>query len=403
MKMKEVITETGLTDRAIRLYIENGLVAPSCSENYAGRKNIEFTDDDVVKLRNIATLRKAGFSIGEIKLMLSGKASCRITLEEFIAKTSERIESDKAVLEKLEAVVMTEEISVDTICESLNSVTEEKEVPTEDTQVSLISKIARVFFLCVGSLTLIPAIIFAAMIYYEESYAWFNYLYPSYELSFDLLWLGAPILSIALSLYLILTYRKNKFLVKKKQRIKNIVSVTLTAILAFSIFQSFALSIVISWGEGCPIAESRTTDIENYMIFDADKAKDVLSEFLPETLPDYKNVRYEYEYETYGVHYEPPQTEIFLELELYETTFYSTVEKYKNFRPADSVNEPEIQQRENGWTVILYREDYERAPSNYAPVFAYNENRKTVRFICEYGRVSSKGTHSLNSVNNYYW
>ena len=42
-----------LTDRAIRLYIENGLVSPSCSENYAGRKNIEFSEEDIEALKNI--------------------------------------------------------------------------------------------------------------------------------------------------------------------------------------------------------------------------------------------------------------------------------------------------------------------------------------------------------------
>ena len=44
MKIKEVIEKTDLTDRAIRLYIENGLVSPLCSENYAGRKNIDFSE-----------------------------------------------------------------------------------------------------------------------------------------------------------------------------------------------------------------------------------------------------------------------------------------------------------------------------------------------------------------------
>ena len=122
MKMKDVIEKTQLTDRAIRLYIENGLVSPSCSENYAGRKNIEFSESDVEALKNVATLRKAGFSISEIKLMGSGQVPCRETLEEFIEKTSERIESDKAVVEKLEAVVMSEDLSIETICESLNAV-----------------------------------------------------------------------------------------------------------------------------------------------------------------------------------------------------------------------------------------------------------------------------------------
>ena len=69
MKMKDVIEKTGLTDRAVRLYIENGLVAPSVNESYSGRRNIEFSDGDVEKLKSISVLRKAGFSIAQIKLM----------------------------------------------------------------------------------------------------------------------------------------------------------------------------------------------------------------------------------------------------------------------------------------------------------------------------------------------
>ena len=43
MKMKEVCEKTGLTDRAVRLYIENGLVSPKYNENYMGRRNIDFS------------------------------------------------------------------------------------------------------------------------------------------------------------------------------------------------------------------------------------------------------------------------------------------------------------------------------------------------------------------------
>jgi DNA-binding transcriptional MerR regulator len=51
MKIKEVIAQTDLTDRAIRLYIENGLVSPSFNENYKGRKNIDFSQEDVENLK----------------------------------------------------------------------------------------------------------------------------------------------------------------------------------------------------------------------------------------------------------------------------------------------------------------------------------------------------------------
>ncbi len=66
MRMKDVLARTGLTDRAVRLYIENGLLSPRQESNYAGRKSIEFSEEDVETLEVIATLRKSGFSLSPI-------------------------------------------------------------------------------------------------------------------------------------------------------------------------------------------------------------------------------------------------------------------------------------------------------------------------------------------------
>ena len=38
MKIKQVCEQTGLTDRAIRYYIDEGLAAPAYTENYMGRR-----------------------------------------------------------------------------------------------------------------------------------------------------------------------------------------------------------------------------------------------------------------------------------------------------------------------------------------------------------------------------
>ena len=72
MKIKEIISATGLTDRAIRLYIDEGLLSPGISENYSGRKSIEFSVSDVEKLKKISLLRKADFSIAQIKYLDRG-------------------------------------------------------------------------------------------------------------------------------------------------------------------------------------------------------------------------------------------------------------------------------------------------------------------------------------------
>ena len=69
MKMKDVCRQTGLTDRAVRYYIEEGLISPAFSENYLGRKTFSFSESDVSALNEIAVLRKFGFSIAEVRDM----------------------------------------------------------------------------------------------------------------------------------------------------------------------------------------------------------------------------------------------------------------------------------------------------------------------------------------------
>lgn len=77
MKMKEVLLQTGLTDRAVRLYIENGILAPKNEKSYTGRNSFEFTREDVAVLQRIALLRKADFSIEQIKLLQKGGDEAR--------------------------------------------------------------------------------------------------------------------------------------------------------------------------------------------------------------------------------------------------------------------------------------------------------------------------------------
>ena len=68
MKMKEVCTATGLTERAVRFYVQEQLVIPQ-SQCRGGRTWLDFSDADVERLKAIATLRKAGFTVEEIRSM----------------------------------------------------------------------------------------------------------------------------------------------------------------------------------------------------------------------------------------------------------------------------------------------------------------------------------------------
>ena len=69
MKMKEVCAQTGLTERAVRFYVQEKLVVP-LAQRRGGRTWLDFSPADVDRLKAISTLRKAGFTLEEIRSMI---------------------------------------------------------------------------------------------------------------------------------------------------------------------------------------------------------------------------------------------------------------------------------------------------------------------------------------------
>lgn len=70
MKIHEVSLKTGLTEKAIRLYIQNGLIHPHVEEGLH-RNSYTFSEKDIKELEEISVFRKAGFSL--LKFPLSRK------------------------------------------------------------------------------------------------------------------------------------------------------------------------------------------------------------------------------------------------------------------------------------------------------------------------------------------
>ncbi|WP_297210782.1 MerR family transcriptional regulator [uncultured Flavonifractor sp.] len=68
MKMKQVCEATGLTERAVRFYVQEQLVIPQ-AQRRGGRIWLDFSEQDVARLQAIAVLRKAGFTLEEIRSM----------------------------------------------------------------------------------------------------------------------------------------------------------------------------------------------------------------------------------------------------------------------------------------------------------------------------------------------
>lgn len=404
MKIKEVSEKTGLTERAIRLYIDEGLIAPSVNESYSGRRNVDFSHEDVERLKSISVLRKAEFSIGEIKLLQSQPEKSKEVLQEFIERTNKRIEADTDTVTCLLPLLSEEELSLEQIIECLDSpVMTEKEVPSEDSEISPLQKLIRKLFLGVGIIGFVYNLVCCVPIFWVEIRDIREYRYPQYD-SAGIFYLGIVLSAVLLSVLIIFLNRKNIATSKKKQRIRSVFSVLMVCACVWCSFMTSALAFLASMSLPESFVVSRTCDTENYMSFDRGAARDTLSEFLPEELPDIKGIKYEYYYKEYGGNPEPPRTKVFLEIPLDENTFRKTVEKYIAFRPSDSVCEPE-EEKKGEWTIIYYRQEDETAPTCYTPIFAFNENEQRVRFICEYSAaISFRGALSREAmISDYKW
>lgn len=404
MKIKEVSEKTSLTERAIRLYIEDGLVAPSVNESYSGRRNVDFSADDVETLKSISVMRKAGFSISEIKLIQTQPEKSKEVLQDFIDRTNKRIEIDTETVTCLMPLLSEEALSFEQIVECLDSppLMSEKTIPPEDSELSPLQKVVRILFFSLGLIGYTLSLICFVLIFRVEIEDIDHYLYPQYYMNYLIIFI---VLCLILPVIIILLNRKKGFYGKKRIRIKTAVSVAMLCLYVYCMVPVSAWSaLTVMLAEPESLVVSRTCNTENYMVFDSAAAEKALSEFLPEKIPDIKGIDYKYFYKQYAGTPEPPETEIFLELPLDEEAFSETVEKYRAFRPSDSVCEPE-EERKGEWTVIYYRQENEKAPTCYTPVFAFNENENRVRFICEYNKgISFRGSASKEAmIRDYKW
>lgn len=173
MKIKDVMEKTGLTDKAIRLYINSGLVAPSIEENYSGRKSIDFSEADVERLKNIALLRKAGFSIADIRETLADENSVNNVINRFIEEKEKDICRDTEIVNTLRSVSY-EKLTFESLCEALSETTTEKDVPAEDMHVPKKERIFRAVFKGFGIFNLVVSvltvIVYLIMINVDQRY-----------------------------------------------------------------------------------------------------------------------------------------------------------------------------------------------------------------------------------------
>lgn len=87
--INEAAKKTGLTKKAIRYYMNQGLVSPQFSEN----GYTDFTDDDALCLEKIRTLRTIGLSTVEIRNVLDDTTSS--SMQTILLKNSLKLEQNK--------------------------------------------------------------------------------------------------------------------------------------------------------------------------------------------------------------------------------------------------------------------------------------------------------------------
>lgn len=108
MRMKEVCERTGLTEKAVRLYIREGLVTPEVRAGVHSQA-YHFSESDAARLRQIATLREAGFSLADIRQMQQHPEQVPDLLEERRALLGDEISQKQAVVAALERLTPAEQ------------------------------------------------------------------------------------------------------------------------------------------------------------------------------------------------------------------------------------------------------------------------------------------------------
>jgi len=117
--MKDACTRTGLTERAVRLYIEKGLLHP-WQEEQNDRVLTFFSEEDIARLEDIAVLRKAGFSIDSIVTMTKYPQTIGDIVREQLEKTLQEAEESRAVSELLQNAAKENCRTVHELCTALN-------------------------------------------------------------------------------------------------------------------------------------------------------------------------------------------------------------------------------------------------------------------------------------------
>lgn len=396
MKIKEVIKETGLTDRAIRLYMENDLIKPEYDENYNGRKSIDFSENDVVQLKNIATLRKADFSIQEIKDLQSGGETAQNTIKEYINRTNEKIQFNSEIIEKIGTLADEENITIEIICEKLSINLADEKVPVEDMELSPKEQKDKTIFTVISIIGMVlSGIIMLIIIFVVISLDYRYTTFAPIDLPLIHKLISIPfkycfLVQFILCLILFLRYKKNIKIIRKKAS-----RIVVIALLVISLLLSPISFLVHFLGAYC----SETTNPNNYlevdekyMLYEWEEIFQVFPYKMPDSVKQIvynKNSTTKYYYSYSDDFLNAFHMDIYAEWQLDHNTESIHGTDYENEKQRILSKDGIISIEPMGdWQcvyIIKIEEDADVMLDYNYLFFAYNDKTHTVRYIAEYG------------------
>ena len=385
MKIKAVCEATGLTDRTVRYYVEEGLISPVFTENYLGRKTFDFSKSDIQKLNSVAILRKFGFSIAEIKEMVRNPEHIAQIIKDLQDRKQAFIDEENKLLQVLSRLDTNVTYTVDELAANLSAPVLDTPLPVEDVKWD-ISKIIISSFKTIAVFLIIWApIVLSILVLMSQVH---EYHYPV----FVPLAIALTVVSLLPTLFTVVL-PKIKVSVKRKSTIRNILLILCVLSIPFSTFMSFGI-----------VSHSETTDFRNYRNLDpeclanrSNLFQDLFPQwpryFVNEEQPDgswdavYLDAHYYYQYSldweyTYDIYAEWPlgQEEFYEEVDRVKTVFdiYAPSEDRSVYRNYLTI------QKGSYTCLIIYTgtPPFKEVTSSYTYcIFAYDEQNLKVRYI----------------------
>lgn len=378
MKIKEICELTGLTDKTIRFYIENNLITPQYTQNHLGRRAFTFDEQNLEELNDIATLRKAGFSVAQIKEIKDEYQKSQEIIATVISTKEKQIEENKQINQALYALDPQKAYTIKEIADALREPAKNVEAMQDKEDVLyIIIKWAKII-----TAIYVSALPVSGMMFFLCN-AIYNYkplltipdekVFP-YIMSWICAFLPSAVFLIS-------------FLIKKSRHVKRLSithnAVTLTILLIIAVFpiKLYTIPLVLYSDY-----RAETESFEDYLITTHDRESHSINEkyIFPESIPEYikletqlnffdSNTKYYY---TNYYDWDCDVFEMYAEWTLGETNFQKELERIYSLGGKEYTY--------GDFTIKVFSR-YVGSYSQDCLAFAYNDETNTVRYICYSG------------------